>query len=225
MGAGDDMDDSRTNNDVSALTYCRVLRWHASIAAVAMMTTAYPSAAAEHHWQCSAPSGTYVDRDFDVPPDTTRVTGKMVIRAARGIARWQPYAKAVFIDRKDSSENCDCSGISASLYQNDPAFISTRLESDGVRSELGRVPSDQPVPFDLTFAPNGILTLKVGSRQVIAMSSHVRRNAVQLSCSSADVDFTFSDFPAEKPAPERCPLAAQEQWSKDDVDRYCAVRR
>jgi hypothetical protein len=153
-------------------------------------------------------------------------TGSMMIRKANGLSKWHPTAQVGFTDLGFTEDGCHCNGIVATWHPEYPDAFLVSLLADGKEIELGLVPYDKPVTFKLTFARDGALKLEVGSGVATGRSAITKRNNLHMSCSTADVDFDVTvATPVEQRSPERCPFAAQEQWTAEDVDRYCRVRR
>ncbi|MGY4399150.1 hypothetical protein ACVWZA_004363 [Sphingomonas sp. UYAg733] len=202
----------------------RLCRTSPLIALCALLSSSCSSANAQS-WQCRAPQGTFAHHDIGVPETATQFTGEMMIRKANGLSKWRPTAKVAFTDLGLDASECHCNGIVATWYPEDPDFFLVSLTVDGEKTVLGRVPYDKPVTFKLTFAWDGALKLEVGTGVATGMSSMPKRNNLQLSCSTADVDFNVTVAPPEQRSPERCAFAAQEQWTAADVDRYCKVRQ
>jgi len=176
-------------------------------------------------WQCHAPEGTFADHDIAVPETVRQFTGEMMIRKANGLSKWHPTAKVAFTDLDLAAPGCHCNGVVATWYPERPNFFLVSLSVDGKETPLGLVPYDKPVTFKLTFAWDGALKLEVGTGVATGMSSIPKRNNLNMSCSTADVDFNVTVVPPEQPSPERCPFAAREQWTAADIDHYCKVRR
>lgn len=192
----------------------------------AMLTGSCASATAAERWQCHAPNGSYAVHDIRVPENATRIVGEMIFHRNAGPSQWHPYATVGFVDTATMESDCHCNGITATWYESDPTFITVGLATDGEDAGFARVPYDKPVTFRLAYARNGALKLNVGTAAATGVSPNPARNALHLNCSSADVDFRITEILADEPkSPERCPFAAQEQWSAQDVDRYCKVRR
>jgi len=186
----------------------------------ALLTTSCSGAAAQS-WQCRAPEGTYADHDIDMPKTATQFTGEMMIRKADGLSRWHPTARVAFNDSGLAASGCHCNGVVATWYPENPDVVAVFLSVDGKQTPVAHVPYDKPVKFTLTFAWDGALKLEVGDAVATGQSSTPMRNNLHMSCSTADVDFAVTVAPSPKPAPERCAQAAREQWTREDVDRYC----
>ncbi len=176
-------------------------------------------------WQCHAPEGTFDYHDIDVPRAATQLTGEMMIRKANGLSQWRPRARVAFNDLRLADSGCHCNGVVATWYPEHPDTFLVSLAVDGKETPLGTVPYDKPVKFKLTFAWDGALKLEVGNRVVTGQSSTPIRNNLDMSCSTADVDFNITVVPPVPPSPERCAFAAREQWSGADFERYCRARR
>ncbi|WEJ97963.1 MAG: hypothetical protein P0Y59_13435 [Candidatus Sphingomonas phytovorans] len=194
--------------------------------ALCLLFSSSCSNAEAQSWQCRTPAGTFASHDIAVPEATTQFTGEMMIRKANGLSQWHPTAKVAFNDLDLAGAGCRCNGVVATWYPENPDFFLVSLSVDGRQIPLGLVPYDKPVTFKLTFARDGALKLEVGTGVTTGRSSIPKRNNLHLSCSTADVDFKVTVIPpVEERSPERCPFAAQEQWSAADIDRYCKVRR
>jgi hypothetical protein len=207
----------------------RARRWRRStrsLAALCLLLSGSCSAANAHTWQCHAREGSFADHDSAVPETATQFTGSMMIRKANGLSKWHPTAQVGFTDLGFTEDGCHCNGIVATWHPEYPDAFLVSLLADGKEIELGLVPYDKPVTFKLTFARDGALKLEVGSGVATGRSAITKRNNLHMSCSTADVDFDVTvATPVEQRSPERCPFAAQEQWTAEDVDRYCRVRR
>ena len=193
------------------------------IALCALLTSSCSGAAAQS-WQCRAPEGTFADHDIDMPATATQFTGEMMIRKADGASGWRPTARVAFNDSGLAESGCHCNGIVATWYPENPDVVAIFLSVDGKQTPVAHVPYGKPVKFTLTFAWDGALKLEVGDAVATGQSSTPVRNNLHMSCSTADVDFSVTVAPPPKPAPERCAQAAREQWTREDVDRYCKAR-
>ena len=190
------------------------------IASCALLSSSC-SAANAQSWQCHAREGTFDYHDIPVAQNITQVTGEMMIRKANGLSRWHPTAKVAFTDLNFAGPGCHCNGIIATWHPEYPDSFEVKLAVDGKQESLGFVPYDKPVKFKLTFAWDGALKLEVGTQVATGMSPTPIRNNLELSCSTADVDFNVTVVPPPPPSAERCAVAAREQWSSADFDRYC----
>lgn len=172
-------------------------------------------------WQCRAPEGSFANHDIAVPETATQFTGEMVIKKANGLSRWRPTAKVAFTELPAAASGCRCNGVVATWYPQTPDSFLVSLLADGKEIPLGLVPYDKPVTYQLTFNPDGELKLEVGTGVAKGRSSTPRRNNLHLSCSTADVDFHVRVAGSPPRSSERCPFAAKEQWSREDVKRLC----
>jgi len=202
----------------------RPLRRAVPLLALCALISSSCSVANAQSWQCHAPEGTFEDHDIDVPMAVTQFTGEMMIHKADGLSRWHPTAKVAFNQRRFPAAGCHCNGVVATWYPENPRFFMVSLSADGKETPLGLVPYDKPVKFKVTFTLEGKLTLEVGSSVVTGTSPMPLRDHLELSCSTADVDFTVTVVPPIPPSRERCPVAALEQWSGADVERFCKPR-
>lgn len=205
---------------MTARAHPRPRRTAPLIALCALLTTSCSTANAQS-WQCRAPEGTYEDHDIAVTAAVTEVSGEMMIRKSNGLSRWHPTARVAFNDLRISDADCHCNGIVATWFPEQPDTYQLSLLVDGKEEPFARAPYGKPVKFKLSFAWDGALKLEVGKLVATGMSQTPMRNNLHLGCSTADTDFTLAIVPAPKPAPERCAVAAREQWSAEDVDRYC----
>ncbi|MEO6217588.1 MAG: hypothetical protein ABIO86_16285 [Sphingomonas sp.] len=190
------------------------------IASCALLSSSC-SAANSQSWQCHAPEGKFDTHDIAVAQNITQVTGEMMIRKANGLSQWNPTAKVAFTDLNSGGPECHCNGIIATWHPEYPDSFEVKLAVDGKNESLGFVPYDKPVKFKLTFAWNGALKLEVGTQVATGMAPTPIRNNLELSCSTADVDFNLTVVPPPPPSAERCAVAAREQWSSADFERYC----
>lgn len=202
----------------------RLGRTGASIA-LCLLFSSFCSVADAQSWQCRAPEGSFANHEIEVSEATTQFSGEMVIHRANGLSRWHPTAKVVFTDRDLAAAGCACNGVVATWYPENPETFLVSLSVDGKQVPLGLVPYDKPVTFTLDFARDGALKLEVGTGVATGRSAVPKRNTLRMSCSTADVAFKVAVVPVvEARSPERCPFAAQEQWTRAEVDRYCKVR-
>jgi len=193
------------------------------LAACALLCNACSRAEAQS-WQCHAPEGTFAEHDVAVPGNVTVFTGEMMIHKANGLSPWRPTARIAFNDLGAGAASCHCDGVVATWYPEHPDTFLVSLLVDGKAIPAGRAPYDKPVKFKLTFTWDAELKLEVDDKVVTATAPNPTRNNLHMSCSTADVDFNVTVVPPEKPSVERCPFAAREQWSAEDVDRYCKTR-
>jgi hypothetical protein len=201
------------------------LRRTSPLIALCLFFSSSCSVAEAQSWQCRAPEGAFDNHEIAVPEASTQFSGEMMIRKANGLSQWHPTAKVSFTDRDLATPGCQCNGVVATWYPENPETFLVSLAVDGKQVPLGLVPYDKPVTFKLDFARDGALKLEVGTGVTTGRSSMPKRNTLRMSCSTADVDFKVTVVPAvEERSPERCPFAAQEQWTAADVDRYCRAR-
>jgi hypothetical protein len=203
--------------------YRRLGRAGPLIALCALLCSSCSGANAQS-WQCRAPEGTFVEHDIAVPPNVTQFTGEMMISKSNGLSRWRPTAKVAFNDSDAATPGCHCNGVVATWYPEQPDSYLVSLSVDGKQIPAGRVPYGKPVKFKLTYTWDAKLKLELGDNVVTGTTPNPTRNNLHYSCSTADVDFNVTVAPPPAPSPERCPYAAQEQWSGADVDRYCKTR-
>lgn len=154
------------------------------------------SPADAHTWQCRAPDGSFAEQNFPVSQTATQFTGQMVIRKADGLSEWHPTAKVAFTDVDLAASGCHCNGIVATWYRERPDYFLVSLSADGHQIPLGLVPYDKPVTFKLTFAQDGMLRLEVGTGMATGRTTSPKRNNLQLSCSTASVDFDVAVAPS-----------------------------
>lgn len=198
----------------------RIGRASPLIALCALLASSCSGASAQS-WQCRAPAGTFAEHDVDLPRNATQLTGEMMIRKAEGLSRWRPTARVAFNDVGHGDPACHCNGVVATWYPENPDVFAVFLSVDGKQIPVGHVPYDKPVRFKLTFTWDGELKLELGDVVKTAQSETPIRNNLTMSCSTADVDFNVTVVPPEKPSTARCVLAAREQWSGEDYERYC----
>jgi hypothetical protein len=179
------------------------------------------SGAKAQSWQCRAPEGTFADHDIEMPKNATQLTGEMMIRKAAGLSRWHPTARVAFNDTELADSGCHCNGVVATWYPENPDVFAVFLSVDGKQIPVGHVPYDKPVRFKLSFSWDGALKLELGDVVETAQSATPIRDNLHMSCSTADADFSVTVVPPEKPSTARCALAAREQWSGEDFERYC----
>ena len=199
------------------------LRRTIPLLALSALLSSSCSVATAQTWQCNAPEGTFAEHDIAVPRGTIEFSGEMMIRKANGLSQWNPTAKVAFTDPRLYASECHCNGVVATWQRENPDSFLISLSADGKETPLGPAPYDKPVIFKINFTWDGVLTLEVGNRVVTSRVPSQMRDNLHLSCSTADVDFTIAVAPPPKRTPERCPFAAQEQWTQEDLDRYCKV--
>ena len=179
------------------------------------------SAANAQSWQCRAREGTYDYHDIPVTAAVTEVSGEMMIRKSNGLSKWNPTARVAFIDTRLAESDCHCNGIVATWFPEQPDTYQVSLLVDGKEEPFVRVHYGTPVKFKLSFAWDGALKLEMGGLVATGNSQTPMRDNLHLACSTADVDFNLAIVLPPKPSAERCPVAIREQWSMEDVDRYC----
>ncbi|HSI18016.1 MAG TPA: hypothetical protein VK980_09620 [Sphingomonas sp.] len=199
--------------------------WQAgpSIVLCALLAGSCSSANAQS-WQCHAPKGSFAEQEIAVPANATEFSGEMTIRKGDGLGLWHPTARIAFNDIGVADSGCHCNGI---LVSWDPAYPDSYVVSlsvDGKATAVGHRSYDKPLKFKLSFNWDGALKLVVGDKVATGTAPNPTRNNLHMSCSSGDVGFNVAVAPPTPPSRERCPFAAQEQWSREDLDRYCKVR-
>lgn len=140
-------------------------------------------------WRCSTANGSFDVHYLAITPSITGVSGEMVFTKIDHQPEWQSRGSVEFLTPEGIGSNCNCAGIIAFAYLKYPKLLCIALSNRGMKQDLGSVPSDKPITFDLSLSKNGDMTLAVGTGLEVVNVGHIRREKIKLSCSGADVTF------------------------------------
>jgi hypothetical protein len=140
---------------------------------------------------CFADYGAFTDHRYDIPSDTTRVSGDITFWRGNYGPRWQALSEVMFVDdaKANVGDDCGCAGIRVYAYQEDPDWLHVYLRHDGINDSLGKVPARNPVTYQMTYDVSGQLKLEVGTGVVTAQLNDFHIQHLLTNCSSATVSF------------------------------------
>lgn len=164
--------------------------------ALACLATALPlvSAGADvvrHDFECDTPAGHFSYWKRSVSGSEIEISGNVTVNDMLKDKKWSPAAN-VFLAQRGGDRTTQF-GIRLFGIMKTPDLVFLELLKVGGRDMIGFGPiprTSKPVPFTLKLDTTGVLKVTVAGSEASTNLGTFKPNAVELSCSTGDFEFT-----------------------------------
>ena len=142
-------------------------------------------------WDCDADNGRFAENPQPLSSGAHVLSGQIRFDAGH-LGEWGPVAHIGFAERTADGRNCDCAGLLAMIYSQQPDIVTFFIEANGQKVGIAQAPLGRPITFRLSLDGAGGFTAQVGKTTPQVKSFKLRkplRNTMHMSCSSAAVSF------------------------------------
>ena len=165
----------------------------ACLAIVAAIALGSASADAQSggSWDCDADNGRFAENPQPLSSGAHVLSGQIRFDAGH-LGQWGPVAHIGFAERTADGRNCDCAGLLAMIYSQQPDIVTFYIEANGQKVGIAQAPLGRPITFRLSLDGAGGFTAQVGKTTPQVKTFKLRkpqRNTLHMSCSSAAVSF------------------------------------